>query len=63
MAKNIYLKIIENDLSFKSRTRQERHVKSHPPDGVDLCQLNYRSIFDALFCIFWNSSSMHSVNK
>ena len=32
--------IFENvDLSFKSRTRQGRHVNSHPPGGVDLCQL------------------------
>ena len=26
------------DLSFNSRTRQERNVNSHPPDGVDLCR-------------------------
>ena len=27
------------DLTFKSQTRQGRRVNSHPPDGVDLCQL------------------------
>ena len=26
-------------LTFKSQTRQGRRVNSHPPDGVDLCQL------------------------
>ena len=31
--------IINTDLTFKSQTCQGRHVNSHPPDGVDLCQL------------------------
>ena len=29
------------DLTFKSRTHQGRRVNSHPPDGVDLCQLHH----------------------
>ena len=29
------------DLTFKSPTRQGRHVNSHPQDGIELCQLVY----------------------
>ena len=35
------LELVKGDMStFKSRTRQGRHVNSHPPDGADISQLN-----------------------
>ena len=51
------------DLTFKSQTCQWRHVKSHPPDGVDLCQLLKKSISVIFACckIFQSLKSAGSI--